>query len=76
MIFITKTLFCLVNKIIISKKCLKRLCTELVPSSFKTISEINYAELNKASFNLVGCYGNYELIARLLLNKKIIDQKL
>ncbi|CAJ0749831.1 22657_t:CDS:10 [Entrophospora sp. SA101] len=65
----------LVNKTIISKESLEKLCNELVPKSFKSVSNINYSKLNRVSFNLVGCYGNYELIARLLLTKKIINQR-
>ncbi|CAB4374198.1 unnamed protein product [Rhizophagus irregularis] len=65
-----------VDKIIISKEYLKKLCNDMVPSSFKSISEINYTELNSISFRLIGCYGNRNLIAKLLLNKNIIDQQL
>ncbi|CAJ0745662.1 24557_t:CDS:2, partial [Entrophospora sp. SA101] len=54
---------------------LEKLCNELVPKIFKSVSNINYKKLNKVSFNLVGCYGNSELIAKLLLIKKIINQK-
>ncbi|PKY52172.1 hypothetical protein RhiirA4_408076 [Rhizophagus irregularis] len=66
----------IVDKIIISKEYLEKLCNDMVPSSFKSISEINYTELNSISFRLIGCYGNRNLIAKLLLNGNIIDQKL
>ncbi|CAB4410523.1 unnamed protein product [Rhizophagus irregularis] len=65
-----------VNKIIISKEYLRKLCNDMVPSSYKSISEINYTELNSISFRLIGCYGNRNLIAKLLLNRNIIDQQL
>src|ERR1044071_9745636 len=65
-----------VNKIIISKDSLKKLCNDMIPLSFKSISEINYTKLNSISFRLIGCYGNYTLIARLLLDKEIIDQQM
>ncbi|GBB83179.1 hypothetical protein RclHR1_00010061 [Rhizophagus clarus] len=65
----------IVDKIIISKEHLRRLCNDMVPSSFKSISEINYTELNSKSFRLIGCYGNRNLIAKLLLNNDMIDQR-
>ncbi|PKY22478.1 hypothetical protein RhiirB3_410635, partial [Rhizophagus irregularis] len=57
-----------VDKIIISKEYLEKLCNDMVPSSFKSISEINYTKLNSISFRLIGCYGNRNLIAKFLLN--------
>ncbi|GES77132.1 hypothetical protein GLOIN_2v1781568 [Rhizophagus clarus] len=66
----------IVNKIIISKESLRKLCNDMIPSSFKSISEINYTKLNSISFRLIGCYGNRNLIAKFLLNRRIIDQQL
>lgn len=66
----------LVDKIIISKDSLKKLCNDMVPYSFKSISDINFTKLNSISFRLVGCYGNHTLIAKLLLNKNIINQQM
>ncbi|CAB5383350.1 unnamed protein product [Rhizophagus irregularis] len=66
----------IVDKIIISKEYLGKLCNDMVPSSFKSISEINYSKLNSIPFRLIGYYGNRILIAKLLLNKNIIDQQL
>ncbi|PKC68807.1 hypothetical protein RhiirA1_456805 [Rhizophagus irregularis] len=66
----------LVDKIIISKDSLKKLCNDMVPYSFKSISDINFTKLNSISFRLVGCYGNHTLIAKLLLNKNIINQQI
>ncbi|CAB4410518.1 unnamed protein product [Rhizophagus irregularis] len=65
-----------VDRITISKDSLKKLCNNIIPSSFKSISEIDYEKLNSISFRLIGCYGNHFLIAKFLLNKKIIDQKI
>ncbi|CAG8545615.1 947_t:CDS:10, partial [Funneliformis mosseae] len=64
------------DKTIISKDFLSKLCNDMVPSSFKSISEINYTELNLISVRLIGCYGNRHLIAKLLLNLKIVDQEI
>ena len=69
-------MFHLVDKIIISKDSLKKLCNDMVPLSFKSISEINYTKLNSISFRLIGCYGNHTLIAKLLLNKEIINEQM
>ncbi|CAG8514243.1 1675_t:CDS:10, partial [Scutellospora calospora] len=66
----------LVDKIIISKDSLKKLCNDMVPHSFISISEIEYNRLNNLSIRLIGCYGNHILIAKLLLNRNIINQKL
>jgi len=66
----------LVDKIIISKDSLKKLCNDMVPSSFKSISEINYTKLNSISIRLIGCYGNHTLIAKLLLNQGVINQQI
>ncbi|CAG8435124.1 11383_t:CDS:10 [Funneliformis mosseae] len=66
----------LVDKIIISKDSLKKLCNDMVPLSFKSISEINYTKLNSISFRLVGCYGIHNLIVKLLFEKNIIDQRI
>ncbi|GBC20091.1 uncharacterized protein OCT59_006577 [Rhizophagus irregularis] len=66
----------LADKIIISKDSLKKLCNDIVPLSFKSISEIDYMKLNSTSFRLIGCYGNHILIAKLLLNGAIINQQL
>ncbi|RGB38369.1 hypothetical protein C1646_812662 [Rhizophagus diaphanus] len=65
-----------VDRMTISKDSLKKLCNNIIPSSFKSISEIDYEKLNSISFRLIGCYGNHFLIAKFLLNKKIIDQKI
>ena len=46
-----------------------------IPNSFKSITKINYENLNSRSIRLVGCYGRNELIAKFLFVKNIIDQK-
>ncbi|GBC07438.1 hypothetical protein RclHR1_07470003 [Rhizophagus clarus] len=66
----------LVDKIIISKDSLKGLCNDIVPLSFKSISDINFTKLNSISFRLIGCYGNHTLIAKLILSKKIINKEI
>ncbi|PKY13750.1 hypothetical protein RhiirB3_425628 [Rhizophagus irregularis] len=66
----------LVDKIIISKNFLRKLCNDMVPLSFKSISDINFTKLNSISLRLIGCYGNHTLIAKLLLNKNIINKKI
>ncbi|CAG8496269.1 8611_t:CDS:2 [Acaulospora morrowiae] len=48
----------------------------MVPSGFKSISDINYSALDSISVNLVGCYGNHALIAKLLYKERIIDEKM
>ncbi|GES77125.1 hypothetical protein GLOIN_2v1781565 [Rhizophagus clarus] len=65
-----------VDKTIVSIESLKKLCNNMVPLSFKSISDVNFTKLNSISFRLIGCYGNHTLIARLLLNKKIIRKKI
>ena len=65
----------LVDKIIISKEGLKNMCNEFVQDSFKSISEIDYNQLNSCSLKLIGCYGNRDPIARFLLNKNIINHQ-
>ncbi|CAG8494394.1 3991_t:CDS:2 [Acaulospora morrowiae] len=65
-----------VDKIIISQEFLRKLCNDMVPNSFKSISEVNYASLNSRSLGLVGIYGNRETIARYLLQKNAIDEKI
>ncbi|CAG8525687.1 11945_t:CDS:10 [Acaulospora morrowiae] len=44
----------LVDKFIISKESLKEFCNKMVPSSFKSFSDVNYSALNSVSVNLVG----------------------
>ncbi|CAG8665692.1 5558_t:CDS:10, partial [Funneliformis caledonium] len=54
---------------------IKRLCDDIMPNSFKSISKINYKKLNSRSIRLVGCYGRNELIAKFLHNKNIISKE-
>ncbi|GBB87958.1 hypothetical protein RclHR1_14460001 [Rhizophagus clarus] len=65
-----------VDKIIIFKEGLKNLCNDFVQNSFKSISEIDYNQLNSCSLKLIGCYGNHYSIAKFLLNKNVIDNQL
>ncbi|CAG8602747.1 18235_t:CDS:2 [Gigaspora rosea] len=64
----------LFDKILISQQHMKKLCNEMVPNSFKSISKIDFERLNSCDIRLIGCYGRNDLIAKLLLNKSIIDQ--
>ncbi|KAG9300637.1 hypothetical protein G9A89_023435 [Geosiphon pyriformis] len=66
----------LVDKIIISQRFVKKLCNEIVPNSFKSISKINFKKLNSKEISLVGVYGRNEMIAKFLLNQNIIDQSI
>ncbi|RHZ90025.1 hypothetical protein Glove_9g277 [Diversispora epigaea] len=65
----------LVDKIIISESDVKKLCNDMIPGSFKTISKINYKKLNSFPIHLIGIYGRNSLIAKLLLDKGIVDDK-
>ncbi|CAG8464426.1 13684_t:CDS:10 [Dentiscutata erythropus] len=65
-----------VDKIIISQNSLKKLCNIIVPNSFKSISEINYASLNSKSLNFTGIYGTRESIAKYLLQSNLIDEQM
>ncbi|CAG8736841.1 17152_t:CDS:2, partial [Acaulospora morrowiae] len=64
------------DKITISQEFLRKLCNDMVPNSFKSISEINYSSLNSRSLGFVGIYGNRETIARYLLKKNAIDERI
>ncbi|RIB11134.1 hypothetical protein C2G38_2250342 [Gigaspora rosea] len=63
-----------VDKILILQQHLKKLCNKMVPNSFKSISKIQFEQLNFCHVCLIGCYGRNDLISKLLLNKNIIDQ--
>ncbi|RHZ89868.1 hypothetical protein Glove_9g264 [Diversispora epigaea] len=65
----------LVDKIIISQSDVKKLCNDMIPGSFKSISKINYEKLNSCQIHLIGIYGRNSLIAKLLLDKGMIDEK-
>ncbi|CAG8488857.1 9634_t:CDS:10 [Gigaspora rosea] len=65
-----------VDNIIISTGSLKKLCNDLIPDSFKSISNIDYLKLNHTKLKLIGCYGNHVLIAKLLLKNNIIDEQI
>ncbi|CAG8529032.1 12160_t:CDS:10, partial [Funneliformis caledonium] len=65
-----------IDHISVSKEGLKNLCNDFVSDSFQSVSEIDYKQLNSQSLHLIGCYGNHDLIAKLLLNHEKIDQPL
>ncbi|CAG8676556.1 16012_t:CDS:10, partial [Cetraspora pellucida] len=60
----------LVDKIIISKEYVEKICNEMVPNSYKSISKIRFEQLNSRCVHLVGCYGKNALIAKLLLREE------
>ncbi|KAG9305010.1 hypothetical protein G9A89_007413 [Geosiphon pyriformis] len=66
----------LVDKIIISQQFVKKLCNEIVPNSFKSISKVNYKKLNSKAISLVGVYGRNEMIANFLLHQNIINHSI
>ncbi|CAG8442852.1 12656_t:CDS:10 [Acaulospora colombiana] len=66
----------LVDKIIISKEHIKKLCNEIVLNSYRSISKIRFEQLNTRRIYLIGCYGRNALIAKLLLKKGFIDQSI
>ncbi|CAG8473329.1 38765_t:CDS:2 [Gigaspora margarita] len=66
----------LVDKIIISKEYVEKICNEMVPNSYKSISKIRFEQLNSRRVHLVGCYGKNALIAKLLLREGVIDQSI
>ncbi|RHZ79713.1 hypothetical protein Glove_141g84 [Diversispora epigaea] len=66
----------LVDKIIVSQSNVKKLCNDIISGSFKSISKVNYEKLNSCHIHLIGIYGRNSLIAKFLLNKKIIDEKI
>ncbi|CAG8772327.1 34996_t:CDS:2, partial [Racocetra persica] len=65
-----------VDKIIIAQNSLKKFCNYMVPNSFKSISEIDYASLNSKLLNLTGIYGTRESIAKYLFQKNLIDEQI
>ncbi|CAI2198795.1 6231_t:CDS:2, partial [Funneliformis geosporum] len=65
-----------IDKISLSKEGLEQLCNNFISDSYQSISEIDYNKLNSKSLQLIGCYGNHNLIAKLLLNQEKIDQRL
>ncbi|CAG8745959.1 29434_t:CDS:10, partial [Gigaspora margarita] len=65
-----------VDKIIISQNSLEKFCNNMVPNSFKSISEIDYASLNSKSLDLTGVYGTRDNIANFLYQKNLIDNQI
>ncbi|CAG8543055.1 1278_t:CDS:2, partial [Acaulospora morrowiae] len=65
-----------VEKIIVSQEFLKKLCNDMVPGSFESISKVNYASLNTKSLGFIGIYGRCEVIAKYLLQKNVIDKEI
>ncbi|CAG8596959.1 1626_t:CDS:2, partial [Paraglomus brasilianum] len=63
-----------VDKAIIHPIDLGNLCNALAPESYHSIADIRFEKLGKEHLDLVGCYGNRELILKLLLQSNCIDQ--
>ncbi|CAG8669617.1 12878_t:CDS:2, partial [Acaulospora morrowiae] len=65
-----------VKKIVISQEFLKKLCNDIVPGSYESISKVDYASLNTKSLGFIGIYGRYEVIARYLFQKNVINEEI
>ncbi|KAJ3081987.1 hypothetical protein HDU99_003979 [Rhizoclosmatium hyalinum] len=64
-----------VEKIVIEQNQFQTLCNKLVPGSYKSLAQVDYKALDSASLNLVGIYGNKEMIAQLMFEKGLFDQE-
>ncbi|CAG8657561.1 9418_t:CDS:2, partial [Paraglomus brasilianum] len=64
----------LVHKAVIHPTDLEKVCKSLAQGSYRSISDIRFAKLAKVKIRLVGCYGNRELIFKLLLQNNVIDK--
>ncbi|KAJ3073522.1 hypothetical protein HDU98_001323 [Podochytrium sp. JEL0797] len=58
-----------IEKIVIEQSQFKKLCNKLSPNSYKSLASVDYRALDNATLNLVGIYGNREMIARLMYEK-------
>ncbi|CAG8569348.1 1616_t:CDS:2, partial [Paraglomus occultum] len=63
-----------VDKAIIHPPDLENLCNALAPESYHSIADIRFEKLGKEHLDLVGCFGNRELILKLLLQSNCINQ--
>ena len=66
--------FFLVHKAVIHPTDLEKVCKSLAQGSYRSISDIRFAKLAEVKIRLVGCYGNRELIFKLLLQNNVIDK--
>ena len=64
----------MVDKAIIHPTDLGNLCNALAPESYHSIADIRFEKLGKEHLDLVVCYGNRELILKLLLQSACINQ--
>ncbi|CAG8512945.1 2270_t:CDS:2, partial [Paraglomus brasilianum] len=64
----------LVHKAVIHPTDLERVCKSLAQESYRSISDIRFAKLAEVKIRIVGCYGNRELIFKLLLQNNVIDK--
>ncbi|KAJ3082282.1 hypothetical protein HDU99_003140 [Rhizoclosmatium hyalinum] len=63
-----------VEKIVIDQQQFKLLCDRLVPGSYKSLAQVDYKALDSTQLNLVGIYGNKEMIANLLFEKGLLNE--
>ncbi|CAG8469339.1 6448_t:CDS:2, partial [Paraglomus brasilianum] len=63
-----------VDKAIIHPIDLGKLCNALAPESYQSVKDIRFEKLGTEPLDLVGCYGNRELILKLLLQSNCINQ--
>ncbi|CAG8549486.1 1197_t:CDS:10 [Paraglomus brasilianum] len=64
----------LVRKAIIYPEELEKVCNMLTPGSYRSVSDIQFKQLANVDIQLVGCYGNCEIISKLLLQNNVIDK--
>ncbi|CAG8560834.1 10676_t:CDS:10, partial [Paraglomus brasilianum] len=64
----------LVCKAIIHPEELEKVCNILAPGSYRSVSDIQFKQLEDVDIQLVGCYGNCETISKLLLQNNVIDK--
>ncbi|KAJ3103368.1 hypothetical protein HDU97_010206 [Phlyctochytrium planicorne] len=66
----------LVDKIIISQPNMQRLCNDLMPSTYRSVSSINFGMLDSLKLSFVGVYGNKQSIALYLASIDAISREL
>ena len=64
----------LVCKAIIHPEELEKVCNMLTPGSYRSVSDIQFKQLEDVDIQLVGCYGNCKIISKLLLQNNVIDK--
>ncbi|RUS18258.1 hypothetical protein BC937DRAFT_88981 [Endogone sp. FLAS-F59071] len=64
----------LVDKVILSRPEMERFCNDVVPGSFRSLTDVDYSKLCKHSLRYIGVYGNPIMIALLLYNIQAISK--